>query len=185
MRALVWRAAWVVLAEMLVEDGLEGEALATNMAVEGLVSRVLANVVLQLVLACVLLSTHATHKGRDAHVKSHVTIKAALLVKGLAAVNTGETRVVAEPAITHLLTQILLIPSHIKHCCFLSLQSRKKNELIPCTCSLNCTGTGAFHVLNLVVWHFNNNELAENNKAKEQRQDAFKEHRVDEECILN
>lgn len=129
MRALVWRAAWMVLAEMLVEDRLEGEALAADMAMEGLVSCVLADVVLQLVLARVLLSTHAAHKWRDAHVKPHVTIEAALLVKGLAAVDTGEARVIAEPAITHLLTQILLVPSHIKHSCFLSLQSTKSNML--------------------------------------------------------
>lgn len=121
----MWCAAWMVLAEMLVEDGLEGEALAADMAVEGLVSRVLADVVLQLVLARVLLSAHAAHKWRDAHVQPHVTIETALLVKGLAAVDTGKTWIVAKPAITHLLTQILLIPSYIKHSCFLSLQCRK------------------------------------------------------------
>lgn len=125
VRALVWRAARMVLAEMLVEDGLEGEAFAADVAMEGLVSRVLADVVLQLVLARVLFSAHATHKRCDAHVQPHVTIKAALLVEGLAAVDTGEARVVAEPAITYLLTQVLLIPSHIKHSCFLSLQGRK------------------------------------------------------------
>lgn len=121
----MWCAAWMVLAEMLVEDSLEGEALATDVAVEGLVSCVLADVVLQLVLARVLLSAHAAHEWSDAHVQPHVTIKTALLVKGLAAVDTGEAGVVAEPAITHLFTQILFIPSHIKHSCFLSLQSRK------------------------------------------------------------
>lgn len=125
MRTLMWCAAWVVLPEMLVEDSLEGEALATDVAVEGLVSSVLADVVLQLVLARVLLSTHAANEWCDAHVQPHVTIKAALLIKGLAAVDTGEAWVIAEPAITHLLTQILLIPSYIIHSCFLSLQSRK------------------------------------------------------------
>lgn len=68
MRTLMWCAAWVVLPEMLVEDSLEGEALATDVAVEGLVSSVLADVVLQLVLARVLLSTHAANERCDAHV---------------------------------------------------------------------------------------------------------------------
>lgn len=122
----MWCAAWMVLAEMLVENGLEREALATDVAVEGFVSCVLADVILQLVLACVFLSTHSAHKWGDAHVQPHMAIKAALLVKGLAAVDTGETWIVAEPAITHLLTQILLIPSHIKRSCFLSLQCRKQ-----------------------------------------------------------
>lgn len=125
MRALMWCAAWMILSEMLVKDSLEREALATDMAVEGLVSCVLADVVLQLVFARVFLSTHTAYKWCDAHVQPHVAIEAALLVKGLAAVDTGEARVVAEPAITHLLTQILLVPSYIKHSCFLSLQSIK------------------------------------------------------------
>lgn len=116
----------MVLAEMLVENSLEREALATNVAVEGLVSCVLADMILQLVFTSVFLSAHSAHKWRDAHVQPHVAIKAALLIKGLAAVDTGETWIVAEPAITHLLTQILLIPSHIKRSCFFSLQCRKK-----------------------------------------------------------
>lgn len=177
----MWCTAWMVLAEMLVEDSLEGEALATDVAVEGFVSRVLADVVLQLVLACVLLPAHAAHEWCDAHVQPHVTIKAALLVKGLAAVDTGETWVVAEPTISHLLTEILLIPSHIKHSCFLSLQCRKpkmsssKHILVPnivlfgALCLLICFC--AIHALNSVEWHLNNQKLVEENKAK---QDPFK-----------
>lgn len=54
--------AWVVLAEMLVEDGLEGEALPTNVAVERFVASVLADMVLQLVFTGVLLPTNAADK---------------------------------------------------------------------------------------------------------------------------
>lgn len=188
----------MVLAEMLVEDSLEGEALAADVAVEGLVPGVLADVVLQLVLARVLLSTHAAHEWRDAHVQPHVTIEAALLVKGFAAVDTGEAWIVAEPTVAHLLTQILLIPSHIKHSCFLSLQGRKpkmssflyteKLVLVPHVFffvhTLNCKETGATDALNSVEWHFNNESWLRRIK-QEQRQEHFEKHREDEECISN
>lgn len=92
----------MVLAEVLVENSLEREAFAADVAMEGLVSCVLTDVVLELVLAGVLLSADSTDKGGNAHVKAHVTIQASLLVKGLAAVNAGETGVVAEPPVTYL-----------------------------------------------------------------------------------
>lgn len=64
----------MVLAEVLVEDGLEREALAAHVAMEGLISRVLPDVVLQLVFAGVFLSADTAHEGRDAHVQPHVAI---------------------------------------------------------------------------------------------------------------
>lgn len=111
---LLGGAAWVVLAEVLVEDGLEGEALSADVAVEGLVAGVLADVILQLVFAGVLLPTDAADKRRDAHVQTHVAVQAAFLVEGLAAVNAGEPGVVAEPAVSYLLPQVFLVAAHIK-----------------------------------------------------------------------
>lgn len=109
-------AARVVLAKVLVEDGLEREAFATDVAVEGLVASVLADVVLQLILACVLLPTHAADKGCDAHVETHVPVQAAFLIEGFGAVNTSEPRVVPEPALRNLLLpEILHIAAHSKH----------------------------------------------------------------------
>lgn len=116
--------ARVVLAKVLVEDSLKGEAFSTNMAVEGLVSCVLADVVLQLVLPCVLFPTYAADKRRDAHVQSHVSVQASLLVEGLAAVDAGEAWVVTEPAITHLLSQVLLIAAHVKDGLLLPLNTQ-------------------------------------------------------------
>lgn len=121
VRYLLRGAPRVVLAEVLVEDCLEREALSTDVAVERLVACVFADVVLQLVLAGVLLSTDAAHEGRDAHVQAHVPVQAAFLVKGLAAVNASETRVITEPAVTHLLTQILLVATHVKNRLLFSL----------------------------------------------------------------
>lgn len=122
-------AAGVVLAEVLVEDGLEGEALATHVAVEGLVARVLADVVFQLVFARVLLPADAADERRDAHVEAHVSVQAALLVEGLAAVDAGEARVVAEPAVAHLLAEVLFITAHVKRCVVLPLTSRSISNL--------------------------------------------------------
>lgn len=115
----------MVLAEVLVEDGLEGEALAADMAVEGLVARVLADVVLQLVFAGVLLATDAADERRDAHVQAHVAVQAAFLVEGLAAVDAGEAGVVTEPPVSYLLPQVILIATHIKRCMLLPLTDRK------------------------------------------------------------
>lgn len=123
---LLGRAARVVLAEVLVEDGLEGEALAADVAVEGLVAGVLADVVLQLVLAGVLLPTDAADERRDAHVQAHVAIQAALLVEGLAAVDAGEPRVVAEPAVSYLFPQVVLVAAHIECCMLLPLTDKTK-----------------------------------------------------------
>lgn len=123
---LLRRAAWVVLAEVLVEDGLEGEALAADVAVERLVARVLADVILQLVFAGVFLPTDAADERRDAHVEPHVPVQAAFLVEGLAAVDAGETRVVAEPAVSYLLPQVVLIAAHIERCVLLPLTGRTK-----------------------------------------------------------
>lgn len=106
---------------MLVEDGLKGKAFPTNMAVEGFIPSVLADVVFQLVLPCVLLPTYAAHKWCDAHVQTHVSVKTSLLVEGLAAVDAGKAWVIAEPAITHLLPQILFIASHVKDGLLLTL----------------------------------------------------------------
>lgn len=58
----------VVLTEVLVQDRLKGEALPADVAVEGLVAGVLADVVLQLVLAGVFFATDAADEGSDAHV---------------------------------------------------------------------------------------------------------------------
>lgn len=71
---LVRGTARMVLAEVLVENGLEGEALATDVAVERLVARVFADVILQLVFASILLPTDAADKWRDAHVQTHVAV---------------------------------------------------------------------------------------------------------------
>lgn len=99
MRPLQGQAARVVLAKVLVEDGLEREAFAAHVAVEGLVARMLADVIFQLILAGVLLPTHAAHERCDAHVEPHVPVQAALLVEGFGAVNTREPWVVPEPAL--------------------------------------------------------------------------------------
>lgn len=123
MLVLWWtRTRWVVLAQVLVEDGLEGEALGADRAAEGLVARVLADVVLQLVLPGVLLTAQAAHEGRDAHVQPHVAVQATLLVEGLAAVDAGEPRVVAEPAVAHLLPQVVLIATRLQGCRLFTLQ---------------------------------------------------------------
>lgn len=122
---LLGGAARVVLTEVLVEDGLEGEALAADVAVERLVARVLADVVLQLVLARVLLPADATDERRDAHVEPHVPVQTALLVEGLAAVDAGEAGVVAEPAVPHLLPQVVLVAAHIERSVLLPLQDNK------------------------------------------------------------
>lgn len=129
---LLGGTAWVVLAEVLVEDGLEGEALAADVAVEGLVAGVLADVVLQLVFAGILLTADAADKRRDAHVQTHVAVQAALLVEGLAAVDAGESRVVAEPAVAHLLPQVFFVSTHVKRCVLLTLKGTAT-----CYCSRN------------------------------------------------
>lgn len=123
---LLGGAAWVVLAEVLVEDGLEGEAFPADVAMEGLVARVLADVVLQLVLAGVLFAADAADERRDAHVQTHVAVEAAFLVEGLATVDAGESRVVAVPAVSYLLPQVLLIAAHIERCMLLPLTGRIK-----------------------------------------------------------
>lgn len=125
---LLGGAARVVLAEVLVEDGLEGEALPADVAVERLVARVLADVVLQLVFARVLLAADATDERRDAHVQPHVAVQAALLVEGLAAVDAGQPGVVAEPAVSYLLPQVLLVAAHVKRCVLLPLTGRREQN---------------------------------------------------------
>lgn len=99
MGPLQGQTARVVLAKVLVEDGLEREAFSAHVAVEGLVARMLADVIFQLILAGVLLPTHAADKRSDAHVEPHVPVQAALLVEGFGTVNTCEPWVVAEPAL--------------------------------------------------------------------------------------
>lgn len=68
MGYLLRGTARMVLAEVLVEDGLKGEALATDVAMKRLVACVLADMVLKLILACVLLPANATDKWSNAHV---------------------------------------------------------------------------------------------------------------------
>lgn len=128
MGHLLGGTAGMILAEVLVEDGLEGEALTTDVAVEGLVPCVLTDVVLKLVLAGVLLPTNAAHERCDAHVKAHMAIQTSLLVEGLAAVNAGQPWVVAEPAVTHLFTQVLFVASHIKDGLLLSLSNKAQRD---------------------------------------------------------
>lgn len=126
----------MVFAEVLVEDGLEGEALATDVAVEGLVAGVLADVVLQLVLAGVLLPTDAADERCDAHVQAHVAVQAAFLVEGLAAVDAGEPRVVAEPAVSYLLPQVVLITAHVERRMLLPLTGRTRTDSMRLTFNL-------------------------------------------------
>lgn len=116
MWPLQGHAARVVLAKVLVEDGLEGEALATDMAVEGLVACVLADVVLQLILAGILFTTHAANKRCDAHMEAHVPVQAAFLVEGFSTVDAGQPRVVTEPPLRYFLfTEILDVTAHSNH----------------------------------------------------------------------
>lgn len=99
MRPLQRHTARVVLAKVLVEDGLEREAFTADVAMKGLVACVLADVILQLILAGILFPTHAADKRCDAHVETHVPVQAAFLVEGFGAVNTSEPWVVPEPAL--------------------------------------------------------------------------------------
>ena len=122
------RTARMVLPEVLVQNGLEGKALPTEVAVEGLVSGVLPDVVFQLVFAGVFLPTDAADEGSDAHVQPHVAVQAALLIEGLAAVDAGEPRVVAEPTVAHLLSEILLVPPHVQGRRLLPLATRQKEK---------------------------------------------------------
>lgn len=87
----------VLLAQVLVECALEGKTFAADLAVEGFVVRVAADVVLQLIFAGVLLAAELADEGRDAHVQTHVTVQAALLIEGLAAVDADEPLVVGVP----------------------------------------------------------------------------------------
>lgn len=141
MGHLLRAAARVVLAEVLVEDGLEGEALPADVAMEGLVSCVLADVVLELVLAGVFLAADAAHERCDAHVQPHVAVQAALLVEGLAAVDAGESRVVVAPAVSHLFTQVLLVAA--QHSLLLPLKDKQEVRLKTvntlCNTRLHCT----------------------------------------------
>lgn len=99
MRPLQRHTARVVLAKVLVEDGLEREAFTADVAMKGLVACVLADVILQLILAGILFPTHAADKRCDAHVETHVPVQTAFLVEGFGAVNTSEPWVVPEPAL--------------------------------------------------------------------------------------
>lgn len=74
MRPLQRNTARVVLAKVLIQDGLEGEAFATNVTVKGFVACVLTNVILQLVFPSILLATHAADKRSDPHVQAHVAV---------------------------------------------------------------------------------------------------------------
>lgn len=108
--------ARVVFAKVLVQDGLEGKTFAANVTVKGLVARMLADVVLQLIFPRVLLATHAAHERRDAHVQAHVPVQAPLLVEGFGTVDAGETGVVPEPPLRHLLLpEILHIATYSHH----------------------------------------------------------------------
>lgn len=116
MRPLQGYTARVVFAKVLIQDGLEGKTFAANVAVKGLVARVLADVILQLIFPRVLLATHAADEWRDAHVQAHVAVQAPLLVEGFGTVDAGETGVVPEPPLRHLLLpEILHIAAHAHH----------------------------------------------------------------------
>lgn len=125
MRPLQRHAAWVILAKVLVENGLEGEAFPADVTVKGLVARVFADVVLQLIFAGILFATHTANKGCDAHVESHVPVQAALLVERFGAVDAGETRVVAKPPFRYFLfTEIFNIAAHSNYCRFFHLEQK-------------------------------------------------------------
>lgn len=125
MRPLQRHAAWVILTKVLVEDGLEGEALPADMTVKGLVACVFADVVLQLILAGILFATHTTNKGRDAHVESHVSVQAAFLVERFGAVDAGEAWVVAKPPLRYFLfTEIFNVAAHSNDCRFFHLEQK-------------------------------------------------------------
>lgn len=87
----------VLLPQVLVKGALKWEAFSTDLAVEGLVVRVAADVVLQLVFPCVLLATEFTNKRGDAHVQAHVTVEAPFLIEGLTTVDANESFVVRVP----------------------------------------------------------------------------------------
>lgn len=109
--------ARVVFAKVLIQDGLEGEAFATHVTVKGLVACVLADVILQLIFAGVLLATHAADEWCDPHVQAHVPVQAPLLVERFGAIDAGETGVVPEPPLRYfLLSEILHIAAYSHHC---------------------------------------------------------------------
>lgn len=117
MRPLQGYTARVVFAKVLIQDGLEGKTFATNMTVKGLVARMLADMILQLVFPGILLATHATNKWCDPHVQAHVPVQAPLLVERFGAVDAGETGVVPEPPLGYLLlSEILHIATYSHHC---------------------------------------------------------------------
>lgn len=122
MRPLQGYTARVVFAKVLIQDGLEGEAFATNVTVEGFVTCVLADVILQLIFPGILLATHAADKWCDTHVQAHVAVQAPLLVERFGAVDAGETGVVPEPPLRYfLLPEILHIATYSHHCRLLHL----------------------------------------------------------------
>lgn len=90
----------VLLAQVLVECALEGETFAADLAVEGFVVCVAADVVLELIFASVLLAAELADEGRDAHVQTHVAVKAAFLIERFAAVDANEALVVRVPLAT-------------------------------------------------------------------------------------
>lgn len=130
MRPLQGYTARVVFAKVLIQDGLEGEAFATNVTVEGFVTCVLADVILQLIFPGILLATHAADKWCDTHVQAHVAVQAPLLVERFGAVDAGETGVVPEPPLRYfLLPEILHIATYSHHCRLLHLcQVRKARK---------------------------------------------------------
>lgn len=117
MRPLQGDTTRVVFAKVLIQDGLEGETFATNMAMKGLVACVLADVILQLIFAGVLLATHATDEWCDPHMQAHVPVQAPLLVERFGTVDAGETGIVPEPPFRYfLLSKILHIATYSHHC---------------------------------------------------------------------
>lgn len=123
MRPLQRHAARMILTKVLVEDGLEGETLPADMAVKGFVSRVFADMVLQLILASILFATHTANKGCDAHVEPHVPVQATLLIEGFGAIDASETRVVAKPPLRYFLfTEIFNIATHSNYSRLLHLE---------------------------------------------------------------
>lgn len=74
MRPLQGYTARVVFTKVLIQDGLEGEAFATDMTVKGLIACVLAYMILQLIFPGILLATHAADKWRDPHMQAHMAV---------------------------------------------------------------------------------------------------------------
>lgn len=110
VQVVTLRRAHVLLPQVLVEGALKGEALPTDLTVEGLVVCVAADVVLQLVFPCVLLATKFTDEWGDSHVQTHVAVQAAFLIERFPTVDANESLIVRVPlggtaSLSHVILQ--------------------------------------------------------------------------------